>query len=218
MSGIALIRRRRLQCAVQSILRRRSAKMGTVTTPALLTVVDLATAQKRAAEDQRAPRYALGFSTLDREISGIPLPLEGTLPSWLGGSLIRTGPAKFEVGHHSYQHWFDGLAMLHCFTIQTSGVTYSNRFLRSQSFCEAIETRRIVRGEFMTDPCRTLFGLQSPLGVFFLKGILSLLCFIFLASSTSSASNSCALTSTSLFSLLVITLHHSACLEKNGSY
>jgi beta,beta-carotene 9',10'-dioxygenase len=29
--------------------------------------------------------------------------------------LLRTGPAKFEVGKTSYRHWFDGLAMLHRF-------------------------------------------------------------------------------------------------------
>jgi carotenoid cleavage dioxygenase-like enzyme len=88
----------------------------------------------------------------------VALPVEGTLPAWLGGSLIRTGPAKFEVGGRSYEHWFDGLAMLHCFTIQPAGVTYSNRFLRSNSYCEATTSGRIARGEFMTDPCRTLFG------------------------------------------------------------
>ena len=67
--------------------------------------------RQKPAKDARAPRYALGFSTLDNEVSGVPLPVEGALPVWLGGSLIRTGPAKFEVGHQSYQHWFDGLAM-----------------------------------------------------------------------------------------------------------
>jgi beta,beta-carotene 9',10'-dioxygenase len=102
--------------------------------------------------------YALGFATLDREVSKIPLAVEGTLPAWLGGSLIRTGPAKFEVGQQNYQHWFDGLAMLHCFDLRSGGVTYSNRFLRSEAYCEAMAQSRIARGEFMTDPCRTLFG------------------------------------------------------------
>jgi len=112
---------------------------------------------QRPTADARAP-YALGFSTLEREVSGVALPIEGALPAWLTGSLIRTGPAKFEVGQRSYQHWFDGLAMLHCFSLRDGGVTYSNRFLQSQSFCEAMKSGYIVRGEFMTDPCRTLFG------------------------------------------------------------
>jgi hypothetical protein len=37
-------------------------------------------------------------------------------------------------------------------------VSYSNRFVRSHSFCEAMDQGRIARGEFMTNPCRTMFG------------------------------------------------------------
>ena len=59
--------------------------------------------------------YQLGFSTLEREVKTAKLPLQGTIPNWLNGTLIRTGPAKFEVGNKSYRHWFDGLAMLHRF-------------------------------------------------------------------------------------------------------
>src|SRR5262245_66044563 len=83
--------------------------------------MDVATAQKPRTDDQA--RYALGFATLDREVSKVPLPLEGTLPQWLGGNLIRAGPAKFEVNQRNYQHWFDGLAMLHCFDLRSDGVT-----------------------------------------------------------------------------------------------
>lgn len=104
----------------------------------------------------RSPYY-LGFSTLDREISTQDLPVHGTLPSWLGGTLVRTAPAKFEVGDRSYNHWFDGLAMLHAFTFSGGRVSYANRFLRSQSYLEAMEKGKISRGEFATNPRRTLF-------------------------------------------------------------
>ena len=43
------------------------------------------------------------------------LEWQGTPPAWLSGVLLRTGPAKFEVGNTAYRHWFDGLAMLHRF-------------------------------------------------------------------------------------------------------
>jgi beta,beta-carotene 9',10'-dioxygenase len=102
--------------------------------------------------------YALGFRSLDREVSGLALPVTGRLPDWLSGSLFRTGPAKFEIGRQSYTHWFDGLAMLHGFHFNGDTVRYSNRFVRSHSFCEAMDQGRIARGEFMTDPCRTMFG------------------------------------------------------------
>ncbi len=40
----------------------------------------------------------IGFSTLAQETVVDELPLNGELPQWLTGSLLRTGPAKFEVG------------------------------------------------------------------------------------------------------------------------
>jgi carotenoid cleavage dioxygenase-like enzyme len=99
----------------------------------------------------------LGFSTLDREVVVDELELSGELPSWLAGSLLRTGPAKFEVGEQRMRHWFDGLAMLHRFTIEDGHVSYGNRSLESRSYRAAQEQGRMVYGEFATDPCRSLF-------------------------------------------------------------
>ena len=39
-----------------------------------------------------------GFESLDRETRVDRLPIDGRLPDWLQGSLVRTGPAKWEVG------------------------------------------------------------------------------------------------------------------------
>lgn len=99
----------------------------------------------------------LGFSTLDREVTADELPLTGELPGWLSGSMLRTGPAKFEVGEQRMRHWFDGLAMLHRFTIDGGRVSYGNRFLESRSYRAARAQGRMVYGEFATDPCRSLF-------------------------------------------------------------
>jgi beta,beta-carotene 9',10'-dioxygenase len=104
----------------------------------------------------RSP-YHLGFCTLETEASLDDLPVRGTVPRWLTGTLMRTAPAKFEVGDRRYNHWFDGLAMLHKFAFTAGRVAYANRYLRSQSYLEATATGRISRGEFATDPCRTLF-------------------------------------------------------------
>jgi beta,beta-carotene 9',10'-dioxygenase len=100
---------------------------------------------------------ALGFTTLEREVVVDELPLSGELPPWLSGSLLRTGPAKFEVGEQQMRNWFDGLAMLHRFTIERGRVSYGNRFLESRSYKAARKHGRIVYGEFATDPCRSLF-------------------------------------------------------------
>jgi beta,beta-carotene 9',10'-dioxygenase len=101
--------------------------------------------------------YAAGFVDLDSEVEPMRLPLKGEFPAWLTGSLLRTGPAKFEVGSTKLNHWFDGQAMLHRFAFADGTVTYSNRFLRGDSYCEAAVKGSLARGEFATDPCRTLF-------------------------------------------------------------
>jgi carotenoid cleavage dioxygenase-like enzyme len=48
--------------------------------------------------------------------------------------------------------------MLHAFAFQGGHVSYANRFLQSQTCLEAREKGKISRGEFGTDPCRSLFG------------------------------------------------------------
>jgi beta,beta-carotene 9',10'-dioxygenase len=103
--------------------------------------------------------YGIGFRSLTREIAEpVPLQVQGELPAWLQGALLRTGPSKFEVGTRTYNHWFDGLAMLHRFAFTGGAVTYANRFLASNAFSAAEATGKISYAEFATDPCRTLFG------------------------------------------------------------
>ncbi len=100
---------------------------------------------------------ALGFETLEEETRIDALPVEGEMPGWLHGSLLRTGPAKFEVGEQRMNHWFDGLAMLHRFGFADGRVSYANRFLESKAYRAAAETGEISYSEFATDPCRSLF-------------------------------------------------------------
>ena len=110
-----------------------------------------------AAPATPTTKPTLGFSTLEQETVLDELALSGELPRWLGGSLLRTGPAKFEIGEQRMRHWFDGLAMLHRFTIEDGRVSYGNRYLESRSYRAARERGRMVYGEFATDPCRSLF-------------------------------------------------------------
>jgi carotenoid cleavage dioxygenase-like enzyme len=106
------------------------------------------------AVDARAD-YRLGFTGVDAELSATDLPVHGTLPPWLSGTLVRNGPARFTIGSETYRHWFDGLAMLHRFEIRDGAVSYANRFLRSPAFLEAERTGRIACSEFATDPRRS---------------------------------------------------------------
>ncbi len=104
-----------------------------------------------------------GFDSLDDETHIDSLPVEGQVPSWLTGSLLRTGPAKWEVGSRSMNHWFDGFAMLHRFSFAGGEVSYANRFLESRAYRAARATGQIAYSEFATDPCRSLFARVSAM-------------------------------------------------------
>ena len=87
------------------------------------------------------PRHALGFESLENEVRVDSLPLRAQLPAWLTGSLVRTGPAKWEVGERTMNHWFDGLAMLHRFGFGDGSVSYASRFLESSAYRAAQRDR-----------------------------------------------------------------------------
>lgn len=99
-----------------------------------------------------------GVESLEHETSVESVPVTGEIPAWLSGSLLRTGPAKWEVGERSMNHWFDGYAMLHRFGIAGGEVSYANRFMQTKAYRAAQEKGEIVYSEFATDPCRSLFG------------------------------------------------------------
>ncbi len=109
------------------------------------------------ATETATDTYKQGFQSLEEEIAVDSLPVSGELPDWLSGSLLRTGPAKFEAGERQFNHWFDGLAMLHRFTFGDGRVAYGNRFLRGRTERAVRQEGRIAYPEFATDPCRTLF-------------------------------------------------------------
>lgn len=104
------------------------------------------------------PEHALGFASLTKETRIPRLAIEGRIPAWLDGSLLRNGPALFEVGERSFNHWFDGLAMLHAFSFRDGRVSYGNRFLRTSAYKAWKEDGVIRYSEFATDPCRSVFA------------------------------------------------------------
>lgn len=110
------------------------------------------------AETARSSSYVDGLRSLTSETRVDRLPLQGELPGWLHGSLLRTGPALWEVGERTMNHWFDGFAMLHRFGIAGGNVSYANRFLQSKAYRAAEEKGELVYSEFATDPCRNLFS------------------------------------------------------------
>jgi carotenoid cleavage dioxygenase-like enzyme len=89
--------------------------------------------------DSAATAFELGFGDLDREVSGRTLPIEGAVPTWLSGALIRNGPGRFTFGGRRATHWFDGLALLRRYGFDDGTVTYTSRFLRTDAYGDAAE-------------------------------------------------------------------------------
>jgi len=110
-----------------------------------------------AARGSTADDRRLATKTLENEVQNRRLAVEGEVPGWLEGSLLRTGPAKYEAGERSLRHWFDGLGMLHAFAISDSEVKYSNRYLESSAYTHVDSEDELGYSEFATDPCRDLF-------------------------------------------------------------
>ncbi|XP_049582717.1 beta-carotene oxygenase 2b [Syngnathus scovelli] len=100
-----------------------------------------------------------------RTVVDTPFPIQtnitGKFPEWINGSFLRNGPGKFEIGNQKFNHWFDGMALLHQFKISKGQVTYKSRFLSSDSYQANNENNRIAVSEFGTvsvpDPCKNFF-------------------------------------------------------------
>jgi beta,beta-carotene 9',10'-dioxygenase len=97
--------------------------------------------------------YVKGLQDLDIEVTQAPLPLiSGQIPTWLKGTLLRNGPGRFSLGNEHYQHWFDGLAMLHRFYFDSGSAQYSNRYITSRAYTEGMKKQKIVYPTFATVP------------------------------------------------------------------
>jgi len=88
--------------------------------------------------------------------------VEGTLPPWLQGRLVRNGPGAIRVGPDHYRHLFDGLALLHMVQIKDGKAFYTSRFLESDAYTKNMRANRIIVTEYGTagfpDPCLGLYG------------------------------------------------------------
>lgn len=106
--------------------------------------------------DRTTVGFEKGFNDQETELTIPALAVEGAIPAWLSGTLIRNGPARFRLDDKTLNHWFDGLAMLHRFDIADGRVGYANKFLDTPARRAAVDGK-MRYSEFATDPCRSLF-------------------------------------------------------------
>ncbi|XP_037010892.2 carotenoid-cleaving dioxygenase, mitochondrial isoform X2 [Artibeus jamaicensis] len=113
------------------------------------------------SKQESLPCIAPLLATVEETPQVISAQVRGNFPKWLNGSLLRIGPGKFEFGKDKYNHWFDGMALLHQFRMEKGTVTYKSKFLQSDTYKANSVNNRIVISEFGTlalpDPCRNVF-------------------------------------------------------------
>ena len=97
-------------------------------------------------------KYLPILTTLKREVTLDNLEIIGAIPAWLEGTLILTGPAEFEIGKKQVNTWFDGLALLHRYTIKDGAISYANTFLQSEAYKKSHKRKKIRFISFATDP------------------------------------------------------------------
>ena len=100
------------------------------------------------------------FFDMDTETTQCSCTIQGKIPSWLSGTLLRNGPAKFSVDGKRVD-WFDGLAMLHAFEFTPQQVLYSNRFIRCEQYYIMMVEKSLNFSGFAHDPCSKVFKNQT---------------------------------------------------------
>jgi all-trans-8'-apo-beta-carotenal 15,15'-oxygenase len=110
-----------------------------------------------AALDQRVQHpWSAGFRTLSGEFDYRVEDIDGRVPSWLRGTLFRNGAGRNDLGGHWFPHWFDGDGMISAIRFDGAGISYLNRYVRTESYVDETRAGRIVhRG----------FGKMRPGGV-----------------------------------------------------
>jgi beta,beta-carotene 9',10'-dioxygenase len=88
--------------------------------------------------------------------AAIPAKIEGAIPDWLRGEVVRTCPAVFETSDWRAQHWFDGLGMIYAFRIGDSAIDFRSRLLDSETARDAWRGKANL-GSFGTPTARPLW-------------------------------------------------------------
>jgi beta,beta-carotene 9',10'-dioxygenase len=103
---------------------------------------------------QNLAAHAIGYRSLEQESQFENLTVDGSVPNWLRGSLLRLGPGKFETGKIQLAHHFDGFGVLHRFGFTENGVSYRNAFLKTPMLRDARATGDLSHSTYGTASSR----------------------------------------------------------------
>eukprot|EP00112_Aurelia_sp_Birch-Aquarium-sp1_P001711 Seg1186.8 transcript_id=Seg1186.8/GoldUCD/mRNA.D3Y31 product="All-trans-retinyl ester 13-cis isomerohydrolase" protein_id=Seg1186.8/GoldUCD/D3Y31 len=93
--------------------------------------------------------------------AAVAAKVNGVIPAWITGTLLRVGPGEFKWGDGSYNHWFRGHAILLRFFVQNGEVEFSSKFLKSSIYSKAharddTHTHLHEKND-LPDPCKNIF-------------------------------------------------------------
>jgi carotenoid cleavage dioxygenase-like enzyme len=82
------------------------------------------------------PSRASGYFETTPEVARNEIKLQGTIPKWLNGALLRNSPGKYENGNDQIRHWNDGWAQVHRWEIngEKGTVVHLSKYLNTTSF------------------------------------------------------------------------------------
>ncbi|MBI2774502.1 carotenoid oxygenase family protein [Candidatus Dependentiae bacterium] len=129
------------------LLHRRYTKqnqnsLGTIAEYPLQTKTESCEPEKIESEFIRG-NASVGFCSAACQIAPTYLQTKGTIPVWLHGFLLRTGPGLFEVGGNTFKYWFDGFALLQSFKFDKGTVQYASKFLQSDYYKGAMKSGKL---------------------------------------------------------------------------
>jgi len=88
--------------------------------------------------------------------------VQGSVPSWISGTFLQVGPGKYTWNKTSYNHWFEGDAILIRFRVSSGKVEFSSKFIKTSAYRAAEKNNRISFPRFAThvlpDPCKNIFS------------------------------------------------------------
>lgn len=102
------------------------------------------------------PKNQFLRSLNNSEQSLIESKIVGVIPEWINGILFRNGPGRYTYGDKTYNHLFDGHALVHKYQIANGKIFYSNKFLETKSYTKSLSESRLYAVFGTVDQSSTL--------------------------------------------------------------
>jgi len=90
------------------------------------------------------------FQSELKEVADYEAKFEGTVPSYVVGQFVQTGPGRFGWGDMNFTHMLDGFSKTNTMTFSNDGsATFSAEFLQSDFYNKSKSIGHIARGMFV---------------------------------------------------------------------